>query len=134
MDSTVTIVGNLTRDPELQFTPNGASLCKFSVAVNRVWYKDQQKQEETSFYNVVTWGDLANNVSASVQKGDRVIVSGRLQQRSWDDADSGQKRSVVEIVADEVGPSLRFALSEVQRVQRERTLVGATAAPADPGF
>src|SRR5262249_2955810 len=71
----------------------------------------------TSFFNVVTWGNLAENVSSSLQKGMRVLVTGRLEQRSWE-TDQGEKRSVIEIVADEVGPSLVFATADVHRVER----------------
>ena len=119
MTAQVTIVGNLTRDPELRFTPSGAPVTTFGVAVNRRWQnRDNQNWEEsTSFFNVTCWRDLAQNVSESLEKGSRVMVSGRLDQRSWETQD-GDKRSVVEIVADEVGPSLRWATAEVNRNER----------------
>lgn len=119
MTSTVTIVGNLTRDPELRYTPNGAAVAAFGVAVNRRWQnRDTQAWEEaTSFFNVTCWRDLAQNVSESLEKGSRVMVTGRLEQRSWETQD-GEKRSVVEIVADEVGPSLRWATASINRNER----------------
>jgi single-strand DNA-binding protein len=119
MTAQVTIVGNLTRDPELRFTPSGAPVTTFGVAVNRRWQnRDNQNWEEsTSFFNVTCWRDLAQNVSESLEKGSRVMVSGRLDQRSWETQD-GDKRSVVEIVADEVGPSLRWATAEISRNER----------------
>lgn len=119
MSSNVTIVGNLTRDPELRYTPNGAVLATFGVAVNRRWQnrESQQWEENTSFFNVTCWRDLAQNVSESLEKGARVLVSGRLEQRSWETQD-GERRSVVEIVADEVGPSLRWATASVNKNER----------------
>lgn len=119
MSSNVTVVGNLTRDPELRFTPAGAPVTTFGVAVNRRWQNrdNQQWEESTSFFNVTCWRDLAQNVSESLEKGSRVLVTGRLEQRSWETQD-GERRSVVEIVADEVGPSLRWATAEIARNER----------------
>ena len=109
-DSTVTIVGNLTRDPEIRYTAGGAAKASFGVAVSRRWQnrQSQEWEEQTSFFNVVCWREMAENVSESLGKGSRVVVSGRLEQRSWE-TENGDKRSVVEIVADDVGPSLRWA-------------------------
>lgn len=99
----VTVVGNLTADPELVFLPSGAAKCSFSVAVNYVWYDDsKEKQEKTSFINVIAWRYLAENFARVGEKGIGVMVQGRLEQRSWDDKESGQKRSTTEIVAEEV--------------------------------
>ncbi len=91
----------------------------FGVAVNRSWRNQQTQEweEQTSFFNVVAWRQLAENVSASLTKGSRVVVSGRLEQRSWE-TESGEKRSIVEVVADDVAPSLRFATAEVHKVER----------------
>ena len=118
-DSTITIVGNATAEPELRFTTGGKGNCSFGVAVSRRWQRDGEWQEQTSFFNVVTFGSLAENVAASIGKGTRVVVTGRLEQRTWETKE-GEKRSVVEIVADEVGPSLRWARAEVERVERDR--------------
>jgi single-strand DNA-binding protein len=118
-DSTVTIVGNLTRDPEIRYTTGGAAKASFGVAVSRRWQnrQTQEWEEQTSFFNVVCWRDMAENVAESLGKGSRVVVTGRLEQRSWE-TENGDKRSVVEIVADEVGPSLVFATADVHRVER----------------
>jgi single-strand DNA-binding protein len=117
--NSITVVGNITRDPEMRFTPSGVSKVTFGVAVNRSWRNQQSNEweEQTSFFNVVCWRELADNVGASLKKGTRVVVTGRLEQRSWE-TEQGEKRSIVEIVADEVGPSLRFATAEVHRVER----------------
>lgn len=110
----VTIVGNITRDPELRYTPSGASVCNFGVAWNRKYERNGQQVEEVSFFDVVCWQSLADNVSASLQKGQRVIVTGRLDQRTWE-TPQGEKRSKIEITADDVGPSMRWATVEVAR-------------------
>ncbi|MCC7078308.1 MAG: single-stranded DNA-binding protein [Acidimicrobiia bacterium] len=118
-ENQVTVVGNLTDEPDLRFTPAGQAMCRFSIAHNRRWQDRStgEWKEDASFFNVVTWRDIAENVSASLHKGDRVIVTGRLQQRSWE-TQQGEKRSTVEITADEIGPSLRFATADVTRKAR----------------
>jgi single-strand DNA-binding protein len=118
-DSTVTIVGNVTRDPELRYTPSGQAQCRLGVAVNRVWTDRQsnEKKEQTSFFNVTAWGSLGENAGESLVKGARVVVTGRLEQRSWETPD-GEKKSTVEIIADEIGPSLRWATAQVVRNER----------------
>jgi single-strand DNA-binding protein len=117
--NTVTIVGNVTRDPELRYTPSGQANASFGVAVNRRWMNRQTNdwEERVSFFNVVCWREMADNVSESLGKGSRVIVTGRLEQRSWE-TEQGEKRSVIEIVADEIGPSLRWASAEVRKNER----------------
>ncbi len=117
--NTVTIVGNLTRDPELRYTPSGQANASFGVAVNRRWMNRQTNEweERVSFFNVVCWREMADNASESLAKGARVVVTGRLEQRSWE-TDKGEKRSVVEIVADEVGPSLRWASAQITKNER----------------
>lgn len=96
------ITGNLTRDPELRTTPNGASVCSFSVAVNRV-FRDSSgtQQESVSFIDCSAWGKLGEMIGQYAKKGAGVLVSGRLDQRSWEDKNSGQKRSRVEIVVED---------------------------------
>lgn len=96
------ITGNLTRDPELRNTPNGASVCSFSVAVNRV-FRDSSgnQQEDVSFIDCSAWGKLGEMISQYAKKGTGVLVSGRLDQRSWEDKTSGQKRSRVEVVVED---------------------------------
>ncbi len=119
-DSNVTIVGNVTRDPEMRYTSGGRAVATIGVAVNRRWKNQQSNewQEQVSYFDVICWGDLGENVVNSITKGARVMVSGRLEQRSWE-TESGDKRSKVEIVADEIGPSLRWATAEVRRTPRE---------------
>lgn len=116
-DSTVTLTGTLTRDPELRFTQGGAGVATLGVAVNHRYQRNGEWVEEASFFNVTAWGTLGENVAASLTKGTRVIVTGRLQQRSYD-TQQGEKRSVVEIVADEIGPSMRWATAQVEKVNR----------------
>jgi len=118
-DNTITIVGNITRDPELRFTPSGQAVASFGVAVNRRWQNrsNQEWEEQTSFFDVKCWAQLAENVSASLGRGSRVVVTGRLEQRSWE-TEQGEKRSKVEIVADDVAPSLRWATAEVSKNER----------------
>jgi single-strand DNA-binding protein len=115
----VSIVGNLTRDPELRFTPSGQATATFGVAVNRRWQNRQTNEweEATSFFDVVCWAQLAENAAQSLTKGSRVVVSGRLDQRSWETPDH-ERRSKIEITADEVAPSLRFATVSITRNER----------------
>ena len=119
MTSNLTIVGNLTKDPELRFTPTGQATASFAVAVNRRWQNRQTNEweEATSFFDVVAWGSLAENLADSVHRGDRVVVEGRLDQRSWEN-NQGEKRSKIEITANEVAPSLRWATGEISKNQR----------------
>jgi len=134
-DNQVAIAGGLGRDPELRYTASGRAMASFGVAVERRWQKDGEWTGETSWFNVTCWGDLAEHAAQSLQKGMRVVVIGRLQQRSWD-TDEGDKRSVVEIVADDIGPSLKWASAEVTKIQREKYDVrGADKeyTPPDPG-
>jgi single-strand DNA-binding protein len=116
-DSTVTIVGNLTRDPEIRFTNAGRAVATFGVAVNRRYQVNGEWQEQVSFFNVTGWGQIGENAASSLTKGARVIVFGRLEQREYE-TNAGEKRSVVEIVADEIGPSLRWATATVERTAR----------------
>ena len=117
--NTVELVGNITRDPELRFTPSGAAVANFGLAVNRRWRNQQTNEweEQVSFFDIVCWRELAENVTESLTKGSRVMVSGRLDQRSWETQD-GDKRSKVEVVADEIGPSLRWATAQVTKTER----------------
>ncbi len=119
MGNSTTIIGNLTREPEIRYTKEGQATAQLGVAVNRRWQdrSTQEWQESTSFFDVVCWRDLAENVALSLAKGMRVVVTGRLEQRSWETED-GEHRSKVEITADEIGPSLRFATADVQRTER----------------
>jgi single-strand DNA-binding protein len=118
MSNNVTLIGNLVDDPELRFTPSGVAMAKVRFAVNRRWRgQDGEWQEQTSFFTGTVWREQAETVAESLQKGTRVIVTGRLEQRSWE-TDEGDKRSVVEIQIDEIGPSLRWATATVNKTQR----------------
>lgn len=119
MANAVTVSGNLTREPEIRYTRDGQATAVLGIAVNRRWQdrQTQQWEESTSFFEVVCWRDLAENATLSLAKGMRVVVSGRLEQRSWE-TDDGERRSRVEIVADEIGPSLRFSTADVHRSER----------------
>ena len=118
-DNTITIVGNITRDPELKFLNSGQAAVRLSVAVNRRWQnrQTQEWEERVSYFEVTGYGSMAENAANSLAKGNRVIVSGRLEQRSWE-TENGDKRSIVEINADEIAPSLRFATAVVTRTPR----------------
>ena len=118
-DNCITLVGNITDDPELRFTPSGSAVANFTIAVNRRWKNPAGDWEDKldGFFKCNCWRDMAENVAESLTKGSRVMVVGRLQQRSWDDQE-GNKRSAFEIQVDEVGPSLRWATASVQKSQR----------------
>jgi single-strand DNA-binding protein len=117
-DTHVAITGNLTDDPEVTFTPNGTAVANFRLAVTpRVREGDQWKDGETSFFRITAWRDLAAHLADSLSKGDRVIVLGQLRTRSWEDKDSGERRSVVEVTAEEVGPSLKWATAKPERAK-----------------
>jgi len=135
-DVVVTVVGNLTNDPELRFTPSGAAVASFTVASSSR-YLDKQTQEwkdgEPLYMRCSVWRQYAENVAESLQKGMRVIVQGRLKQRSYETRE-GEKRTVVEMEVDDVGPALRYATAKVNRVQRQGGFGeggGGSAAPAE---
>jgi single-strand DNA-binding protein len=116
-ENSVTIIGNLTDDPELRYTPSGAAVANCSVAVNKRVNKDGQWEDKLEgFFEITCWRELAENVS-QLHKGTRVIIVGRLQQSTWE-TQEGQKRSKVQILADEIGPSIRWATAEVHRKER----------------
>jgi single-strand DNA-binding protein len=112
----ITILGNITRDPELRFTPSGTAVVSFGLAVNRNIQnkKSGEWQTEVDFFNVTAWYKLAENCAESLGKGDRILVSGRLSQDSWEDKE-GQKRSTVKIIASVVAPSLEFATCKLEK-------------------
>ncbi len=110
-DNTVTVVGNVTRDPELRFTQGGMAVANFGLAWNK---KKQDGEEEVSFFDVSCFRQLAENVAESITKGARVVIYGTLSQRSWENQE-GERRSKVEIIADDVAPSLKWASAEVTR-------------------
>ncbi len=134
-DNTVTIVGNITRDPELKFLNSGQAAIRLSVAVNRRWQnrQTQEWEERVSYFDIAGYGPMAENAANSLSKGTRVMVTGRLEQRSWE-TENGDKRSVVEINADEIAPSLRFATAVVTRTPRPEggSYTPAPARSAEP--
>jgi len=119
-DTTITVVGNLTADPELRFTPAGAAVANFTVASTPRSFDRQTnewKDGEALFLRCSIWREAAENVAESLTRGSRVIVSGRLKQRSFETRE-GEKRTVVEVEVDEIGPSLRYATAKVNKASR----------------
>ena len=121
VDNQVMLVGNLTDDPELRFTPNGAAVANFRLAVTpSVREGDYWKDGETSFFRINVWRQQAENVAETLQKGARCIVVGRLRTRSWETPE-GEKRSATEIEAGESGASLKWATAKVERTTRSKS-------------
>ncbi len=119
-DTTITVVGNLTADPELRFTPSGAAVANFTVASTPRIYDRQSgewKDGEALFLRCNIWREAAENVAESLTRGSRVIVTGRLKQRSFETRE-GEKRTVFEVEVDEIGPSLRYATAKVNKASR----------------
>jgi single-strand DNA-binding protein len=119
-DTVITIIGNLTADPELRFTPSGAAVANFTVASTPRQFdrtSNEWKDGETLFMRCSVWRDAAENVAESLQRGTRVLVSGRLKSRSYETKE-GEKRTVIELDVEEVGPSLKYATAKVNRTQR----------------
>jgi len=118
MSNSVTLVGNLVEDPELRFTASGVAMARVRFAVSRRYQdRDGTWQEESGFFGGTCWRDYAENVAESLTKGTRVIVTGRLKQRTWE-TNEGEKRSTIEIDIQEIGPSLRWATASVTRTPR----------------
>src|SRR5437868_11170189 len=119
-ETTITLVGNLTADPELRFTPSGAAVANFTVASTPRTFDRQSnewKDGETLFMRCSVWREAAENVAESLQRGTRVIVSGRLRSRTYDTKE-GEKRTVIELEVDEIGPSLRYATTKISKTSR----------------
>jgi single-strand DNA-binding protein len=133
-ETIITLVGNLTDDPELRFTPSGAPVANFRVASTPRTF-DRQSGEwrdgDPLFMSCSVWRQMAENVAESLQRGMRVVVTGRLKQRSYETRD-GQQRTVVELDVDEIGPSLRYATAKVTKTQRSGGGFGGGGAPAAP--
>lgn len=131
-ETTITVIGNLTDDPELRFTPTGAAVTKFRIA-STPRYLDKAsgswKDGDPLFLQCNVWRDPAENVAESLTRGARVIVSGRLRQRSYETRE-GEKRTVMELEVDEIGPSLRYATAKVQKLNRK----GSTSGGSQGGF
>ena len=125
-ETSITIIGNLTNDPELRFTPAGAAVANFTVASTPRTFDRQAnefKDGETLFLRCSVWREAAENVAESLTKGMRVIIEGHLKQRSYDTKE-GEKRTVIELEVQEIGPSLRYANAKVNRTQRSNTSGG----------
>lgn len=130
-DNTITLTGNVTRDPELRYTTGGKAVASFGLAVNRRYQTNSEWQEHTSFFDIVAWGTLGENAAGSLAKGNRIVVSGRMDQRNWETED-GDKRSKLELVADEIGASLRWAKVQIDKITRNESSDEADSEPA-PG-
>ena len=138
VDNNVSIAGNLVADPELRYTKGGAAIASLRVAVNRRWNKDGEWEEETSFFDVTAWAQIAENCAESLTKGMRVVVTGRLEEQRWEDKETKEPRRKIVVIADEVTPSLRWATAEVTK-QHKGSVGGAgkkASAPAsdEPPF
>jgi single-strand DNA-binding protein len=132
--NSVTLIGNLVEDPELRFTPSGVAMAKLRFAVNRRYQdRNNEWQEETSFFGGTVWREMAEAVAESLTKGTRVIVTGSLEQRSWE-TQEGEKRSVIEVRIDDIGPSLRWATATVTKTtRRDGDWQGGGGGSADGG-
>lgn len=131
-ETTLTVIGNLTNDPELRFTPAGAAVANFTIASTPRTFDKQSnewKDGETLFLRASVWREAAENVAESLTKGMRVIASGALKSRSYETKE-GEKRTVIEFEADEIGPSLRYANAKVNRTQRSGGNGGGSTQPA----
>ena len=129
-ETSITMVGNLTADPDLRYLPNGTAMVKFTIASTPRTLDRQSgewKDGEPLFMNCTAWREIAEHIGESLGKGTRVIVSGRLRLSRWEDKESGEKRSAYGLDVDEIGPSLRFAVAKVQRMNR-------TSGKAGDGF
>jgi single-strand DNA-binding protein len=133
-ETIITVIGNLTDDPELRFTPSGGAVAKFRVASTPRFFNKasgEWKDGEPLFLSCVVWRQAAENVAESLQRGSRVILSGRLRQRSYETKE-GEKRTVMELEVDEIGPSLRYATAAIQKTTRGGSAGGGSGGgPAD---
>ncbi|MFM7649681.1 MAG: single-stranded DNA-binding protein [Acidimicrobiaceae bacterium] len=125
-DNSITLVGNLTRDPEIRFTATGRAVASFGIAVGRRYQVNGEWQEQTSYFNVTAWGQLGENAAATFTKGTRVVVTGRLEQREYTSRE-GEKRTAIDVIADELGPSLRWATATVVRTPKQDGQGGGAA-------
>lgn len=129
-ENQITLVGNLTRDPELRFTTGGTAVCNFGVAYTprRRNANGEWEDGDTSFFNVSVWRELGENAAATLVKGSRVVIVGSIAVRPWTDND-GKERISVEITADAIGPDLKWATAEVERTSRSKTSGGGKQGP-----
>tara|TARA_B100000029_G_scaffold335106_2_gene327230 strand:+ start:6339 stop:6752 length:414 start_codon:yes stop_codon:yes gene_type:complete len=135
VDNNVSIAGNLVADPELRYTNNGAAIAGLRMAVNRRWNKDGEWEEETSYFDVTAWAQLAENCAESLTKGMRINVVGRLEEQRWEDKESGEPRRKVVVIADEISPSLRWATASIEKQAKGGGAPAKTkGAPAEEPF
>ena len=132
VDNNVSVAGNLVADPELRYTNNGAAIANLRMAVNRRWNKDGEWEEETSFFDVTAWAQLAENRAETLSKGMRVNVIGRLEEQTWEDKDTKEPRRKVVIIADEVSPSLRWATADITKQGKGGGAPSAAKKSAEP--
>ena len=131
-DNFVQIIGNVTRDPELRFTTGGTAVCSFGIAWTprrRNPQTGEWEDGDTSFFNCSAWRDLGENIAASISKGTRVVVTGSVRSRDWEDRD-GNKRTSIEIDVDDCAPSLRWAQAQIDRTSRSSDNSGGGGAPS----
>lgn len=131
--SPVTLVGNITADPKLEYLSSGTAKLSFSIACNHYWTDQSgEKQEKTSFFNIVAWRTLAEDAGNVLAKGSKVVVTGRLEQRSWEDKEGG-KRSTVEVLADNIGLSV-YGVESYQKKEKGASVPSAktTTRPSTP--
>ncbi len=133
-DNSITLVGNLPRDPEIRFTATGRAVASFSMGVGRRYQVNGEWQEQTSWFNVTAWGQLGENAAATLVKGSRVVVTGRLEQREFTTRE-GDKRTAIDVIADDIGPSLRWATATVVRTPKQEGQGGGAGnnRPANSG-
>jgi single-strand DNA-binding protein len=135
-DNFVQIIGNVTRDPELRFTTGGAAVCSFGVAWTprrRNPQTGEWENGDTTYFNCSAWRDLAENIAASITKGSRVVVTGSVKARDWEDRD-GNKRTSIEIDVEDCAPSLRWAQAQIERTQRSGDGGGGFSGGGGGGF
>jgi single-strand DNA-binding protein len=114
----ITLVGNLTGDPDVRFTSAGKAYAKFSIADNFSYKKGDDWEKKTSFFDCTAWGDIAENIAESLTQGARVIACGRVEQQNWE-TEEGERRSKLAVEIDSIGPDLRFAVAEVTKIEQE---------------
>jgi single-strand DNA-binding protein len=128
-DNTITVSGRLGGDPEIRWTTSGRAVASANLAVDHRFQRNGEWESETSWLNVQAWGELGEHLASSCSKGDRIIVVGRMSQRSYETRE-GEKRYAYEIIADDIGPSLKWAECSVERIQRDGSTGGTTGGRA----
>lgn len=126
MSNNITVIGNLTREPEVRYTASGRAVCNLGMASSRRYQVNNEWQEETTFFNLTAWGSLGENCAATLHKGDRVVVHGRMEARDYEV--EGVKKTSWNLIVDEMGPSLRWARADIEKVKTDQS--GSTSAPA----